>query len=304
MKMRSWMVVFAVASVGTVLQAQPAGGVPDVWQRYQDKLSPVADYSVTMITQSGGHSFTSRMWRLAPKMRMEMDEAGMGQMAMIVDPEAASDPAGKGVSYTLFVARKMYMKSALAAAQASAAKADADLKVEELGKETINSLVCDKRRVIVTETATKKTHVVLLWVSSAVRNMPVQVESTEQGVTATIQFRDYNFEKPAANLFVLPEDYAPMGVGMFPGMSSGVMPGPAAPASPQPPPAVPSLTVGSPAARVTVQSGGTQIAITNVPPVTAPAQDAGDVAKQALKDTTQSAVQEGVNQGVKKLFGW
>jgi len=31
---------------------------------------------------------------------------------------------------------------------------------------------------------------------------------------------------------------------------------------------------------------------------------AGDIARQALKDTAQGAVQEGINQGVKKLFGW
>ena len=126
MTTRLWMVVLASVSASFSLCAQQPGGA-GVWQKFQDKLAPIADYSVTMVTLSGGNSSTSRMARLAPKMRMEMETPGMGSMAMIMDPEAANDKGGKGVSYTLFVAQKMYMKQALTPAGART-KTDADLK--------------------------------------------------------------------------------------------------------------------------------------------------------------------------------
>ena len=295
MTTRLWMVVLASVSASFSLCAQQPGGA-GVWQKFQDKLAPIADYSVTMVTLSGGNSSTSRMARLAPKMRMEMETPGMGSMAMIMDPEAANDKGGKGVSYTLFVAQKMYMKQALTPAGART-KTDADVSVEELGKDTVAGLICDKRRLTITEIATKQAHVMLLWVSSSVRNMPVQMESTEQGVTSVIQFRNYSFEKPAANLFVVPADFVVMGGGMFPGMPAGA----AAPDGVSAP-AAPMVTLGSPALGVTVHPGGTAVVTTNVP-VAAP-QDVGEAAKQAAKDTTQSAVQEGVNRGFKKVFGW
>ena len=304
MTTRLWMVVLATVCTSASLYAQQPGGGSDVWQRYQDKLAPVADYAVTMATLSGGHSFTSRMWRLTPKTRMEMEAPGMGSMAVIVDPEAANDQGGKGLSYMLFLSQKMYRKTALSAAQADKAKADADIKVEELGQETINNLVCDKRRVTVTEAATKQAHVILLWVSSFVHNMPVQMESTERGVPLIIQFRDYNFEKPAASLFVVPADFAAMGGGMFPGMPGGAVPGTVS-ALPETS-AAPAIPVTAAAAPVTVQAGGVQVVLTTNAAVvpSAPVVDPAEAAKQAAKDAANNAAQEGVSRGLRKVFGW
>lgn len=293
--------ILLVASIAAQVSAQsvPASN-PDVWLRFQDKLVTVSDYAVTMTMVSGGHSLTSRLWRLAPRTRMEFAVPNFGTVANIFDPEAANDQGGKGVSYMLFVENKCYRKTALPPAQGSTAKSDTDVKTEELGKETIQGLVCDKRRMTVTESSTKQAHVMLLWTSSFVRNMPVQFESTEQGVTTRLQFRDYNFDKPAASLFVVPADYVAMpGVPTMPGVPA--MPGVAAPA-PVAPPTAPSISVGSPLLNVTVQPNMSAPVITNRPATAA--DDVGEVAKEAAKSATQNAVQEGVNRGLKKAFGW
>ena len=74
-----------IAATATCLPAQsvPNSG-PDIWLRFQDKMAPVSDYAVTMTMASGGQSLTSRLWRLAPRTRMEFTMANFGTIASIV----------------------------------------------------------------------------------------------------------------------------------------------------------------------------------------------------------------------------
>ncbi|MFZ4395062.1 MAG: hypothetical protein ACOYOU_05475 [Kiritimatiellia bacterium] len=50
---------------------------------------------MTMV--SGGHSLTSRLWRLAPRTRMGFTMPGFGTMANIFDPEAAKSATQNAV---------------------------------------------------------------------------------------------------------------------------------------------------------------------------------------------------------------
>jgi outer membrane lipoprotein-sorting protein len=305
MHLHPWSVAVAALLASLSLQAQQPGGSPVIWQKFQDKFGPVQDYAVTMVSQSGGNSFSSRVYRLATRTRMEMEAQGMGGMAMISDPEAPNDKGGKGVAYSLFLTQKMYMKMALTPTTGGNGQTDADVSVEELGKETVAGLVCDKRRMTITEVASKAKHVVLLWTSSSVRNMPVQIESAEQGTTTVIQFRDYDFAKPAATLFVVPADFTPM--GGFPGMMPGGMPVRTPTAAPAPGVTVgaPSVSVGTPGVSVATPAVGVSVQPSPAAPVTNTApQTMEDAVKQGVKDGTQNAVQEGVNRGLKKVFGW
>jgi len=288
MSARLWFPGFVAGLACTALRAQMPDG--NAWQKYCEKVSPVPDYSVTMVMQGGDHVMTSQVARLAPRMRTEMSLPGMGAMVSIVDPEAANDRGGKGVAYTLFPARKTYMKHALSPSTPVQDKATpADVKIEELGKETVDGMLCDKRRLTLVEGAGQPAHVVLVWTAPAVRNMPVRFESLDQGMPVRIAFRDYRFDKPAASLFVVPSNY--VAGGMFPGMPGmgGFVP-PAAPAAD--------------AAAADSEAGG----MPAVPPVPAPAvtnaPSMGDSVKDAAKETTRSAVQEGVNRGLRKVLNW
>jgi len=180
-------------------------GASAAWMKYQDKLSPVKDYTVTTVMEVEGQAVTSKMFKLGQKVRMEIAMQGM-QSVTLLDPEA---DGGKGASYVLMPMMKTYMK--MPVPPDAAAKADdADVKIEELGKEDVDGVACSKRRVTITDNG--RAMVMTLWSSPKAKDMPVKMEMTEP-TRVVIKFKDYDFTKPAADLFTLPADYKAMDMG-------------------------------------------------------------------------------------------
>jgi hypothetical protein len=287
----------ALALLAAGARAQSRGPGGEAWMKHLDKLGFARDYTVTMETEAEGSVFSSRMARLAPKTRMEMEMPQMGRMVTILDPEAANDRGGKGVTWMLFPASKTYMKMAAPAADAEGTS-KAEVKVEELGKETMDGMVCEKRRLTVADPDTRRTQVTLFWTAAAVKNMPVRIETTEGG-RAVVRFKDYDFAKPAADLFAVPADYTP---GGFPGIMGEFTPPttPAMPATPAMPtmPAPPAMpAVPAPPAAPTLPQAVTAATNAAVQP------DPGQAAKEAAKEAARGAVNEGINRGLNRLFG-
>jgi hypothetical protein len=281
---------------GLMLHAQTRMGSSDVWQRYSEKMGFSGDYSVTMETQSGGHTMRSRMARLAPKTRMEMDAPGMGQMIALHLPEEPNSKGGKGVSYTLFPATKTYMRMDASVSPDEKAKQEGTVKIEELGKETLDNQVCLKRRITITEPRSTVPHVVLLWCAAAVKNMPVRMETEEGRDKTVIRFLDYDFKKPDAALFQVPKDYTPG--GFFPGA-----PGRGAAPDAEAMRRAAEQAAADEAAQAAAAKASAPAEAQKTPPVD-PAQDAANEAKDAAKENTRNAVREGVNAGFRKAFGW
>jgi len=173
--------------------------------KYQDKISPVKDYSVTTVMGIRDQTVTSKMVRSGKKARMEIAMEGMGMQAItIMDPDA---DGGKGAMFTLMPAMKTCVKMAIPP-DAAPDKPDAkepDIKIEELGKEQVDGVACDKRRVTITP-ADGKTQTMLVWLSPAAKNMPVKIEMTAP-TAMIIKFKDYDFQKPSEDLFKVPADY-------------------------------------------------------------------------------------------------
>ena len=204
MQMKWWLAV-GVVLAGSLAWAQGRGGMSAraAWMKVQEKLSPVQEYSVTMVMEAEGQAMTSKMFKAGKKVRMEVSMQGM-QAITLVDPEA---DGGKGASYMLMPMMKTYMKTPLP--PEAAAKADddkADVKIDELGKEDVDGVSCVKRRVTVTVTTDGKAVTMTMWSSPKAKDMPVKVSMTEPAAM-TILFKDYDFTKPAADLFTIPADY-------------------------------------------------------------------------------------------------
>jgi len=243
-----------------MLWAQGSGMTPSAWMKMQDKVSPIQDYSVTMVVDASGQAMSIKMYKLGKKVRSDIAMQGM-QMSSIVDPEADE---GKGVSYTLMHAMKSYIKSSPLVADAAQAAADADkadVKIEELGKEDVDGAPCDKRRV--TSIVDGRSQTFLVWTSPKVKDMPVKLAMTEPAA-ATILFKDYNFEKPSADLFKVPADYKGNDLGQM-------MQAPPRGAVTPPPP---------PPAGTTVR----------------------EAARDTANEAANEAAKEGINRAIRKIF--
>lgn len=293
---RFGFIVSACLLPGLLLQAQTRGGSSDVWHRYSEKMGFAGDYSVTMETQSGGHTMRARMARRAPNTRMELDAPGIGPMISLHLSEEANSKGGKGVSYSLFPATKTYMRMDASASPDAKAKQEGTVKIEELGQETIEKQVCQKRRITITEPRSPAPHVLLLWCASAVKNMPVRMETGEGREKTVIRFFDYDFKKPDAALFQVPRDYTPG--GFFPGAPGR---GPATDAEAMRRAA--EQAAADEAAREAAAKAGTPVEVQQAAPAD-PARDVANEAKEAAKENTRNAVREGVNAGFRKAFGW
>ena len=201
MKM-NWLVTVGLVLVGSLSWAQGQGMV-----QHMDKLLPVKEYAVTMVMDTGGQPMSTKMFRLDKKMRMEITMQGF-QMVTIIDPDADD---GKGAAYALMPMMKTYTK--MPAPPNAAATSDddkVDIKTEELGKEDVDGVSCDKRRVTITDNG--KTYTVTLWASPKDKDMPVKMEMAEPN-KVVIKYKDYDFAKPAADLFTLPADYKASDMG-------------------------------------------------------------------------------------------
>ena len=206
MKIQWWLTIGLVLT-GSLAWAQGRvmGGTV---MNHMDKLLPVKDYSVTMLMDAGGQTISTKTFKLGKKMRVEIAQQGF-QMVTLLDPDADD---GKGAAYVLMPMMKTYMKQP--APPAATAPADnVDIQTEELGKEDVDGVPCDKRRVTITDNGT--TYTITLWASPKDKDMPVKMEMAEPN-KVIIRYKDYDFTKPAADLFTLPADYK---AGDFGGMA-------------------------------------------------------------------------------------
>ncbi|OPZ25021.1 MAG: hypothetical protein BWZ02_02637 [Lentisphaerae bacterium ADurb.BinA184] len=295
MNIRSCIASLAVASLlGAASLAAaappPAGGDP--MGRLQSAMGWIRDYSVTVETtlpDAAGTTHASRMAQLAGKTRMDMAMPGMGEVAILHLPEQKDRNGNPGVSYILFPATKTYVETPRPQGNQGAAVTKEQMTIEELGKETLDAMVCDKRRIQVTDPETKQVHSTLVWTSPAVKNMPVKLETGEGGQRVVVRFRDYEFGKPDAALFVLPADYT-VNTMMQVMMGQG--------AAGQAKAAEAAQEAGETAAGAQAAEEG---AATGT--ATGAAEAAKDEAVKTLQDNVRQGVRDGINTGVRKLFG-
>jgi len=199
MQNRSVMTIGAIVTAG-LLQAQGPGMNNAAWMKFQDKLTPVKEYSATLVMEVSGQTITSKMFQSGKKTRTEIATQGM-QIISITDPEADD---GKGAMYMLMPVMKTYTKMPFPADAAGQADKEPDIKIEEIGKEDVDGVSCDKRRVTIT--ADGKEQVMTMWLSAAAKNMPVKMEMAAP-TAVVIKYKDYDFKKPSADLFTVPADY-------------------------------------------------------------------------------------------------
>ena len=134
-----------------------------------------------------------------PEAMEQMKTMGMDSMVTITRPDQKN-------IYVAYPGLKAY---ALVPLQEQDDASEADkFKIEstELGKETVDGHACIKNKVIVTDSNGDK-HESTVWNATDLKKFPVKIETTEQGHTVTMLYKDVKLAKPAASLFDPPADF-------------------------------------------------------------------------------------------------
>ena len=137
--------------------------------------------------------------QMRPQDAAHMKAMGMGTIVNITLP-------AEKISYKIFPDMQAYVESPIR--NPEAAKPESDFKIEttEVGKETIDGHPCVKNKAVVTDADGQK-HESIVWNATDLNKFPVKIESSEEGHTVTMLFKNVKLSKPAASQFAPPSDF-------------------------------------------------------------------------------------------------
>lgn len=151
------------------------------------------------------------------KLRLEMNLSSARGSQM--NPESANQMKAMGMDKTITISRpdlklnyivfpglNAYVTSP--AQDQDSNKPDSAFKIDttELGQETIDGHPCIKNKVVVTDEQGQP-HESTVWNATDLKKFPVKIVTSDQGNSATIQFKNVKTSKPDAALFNPPAGY-------------------------------------------------------------------------------------------------
>lgn len=166
-----------------------------------------AAYSVDLVVRAGDQNITMKRFIDSGRIRSEMNVEGQDIVMIEMGDE-------KGTMITLMPGEKRAIRQTRAGMvamapqeaakhEAQAAEAAADVKVDDLGEETIDGRVVKKMRFKMAEGQT------LGWFDKTT-GAPVKMESDAQGHKSSIEWKNFSPGPQAAKLFEVPKGYEVM----------------------------------------------------------------------------------------------
>lgn len=137
--------------------------------------------------------------RIPPEHMEQIKSMGMNKVVTISLP-------GKKVTDVLYPGLQAYYQTGMPAAEAAKPESQFKLETTKLGTDTIDSHSCVKDKVIVTGPEEKK-HTYTVWRAKDLKDFPIKIETTSDGRTMTMLFKEVKLSKPEASLFEPPSDY-------------------------------------------------------------------------------------------------
>lgn len=178
---------------------------------FGDNPNFTASADVQVISPRGGMNLPGKLFYSEGKFRIETDmgqiagaeqikQLGMDKVVMISLPD-------KHLSYVIYPRLQAYAPQTSAENQNAAKAAPAsDLKITELGKETVEGHACVKNQVEATDSDGKK-HTFTVWNATDLKKFPVKIAASEDKSITTVLFKDVKFEKPVVSQFEPPANY-------------------------------------------------------------------------------------------------
>ena len=137
--------------------------------------------------------------QMSPEALGQMKQMGMDKMVAISVPETKK-------VLMIYPNLKAYAEMPGQNPDAGKSAEDFDVKITELGKETVGGHECVKNKVIVTDKE-GKTHEYTVWNATDLKKFPVKIETSENNMDVVMNFKDVKFSKPDSSVFEPPSDY-------------------------------------------------------------------------------------------------
>jgi hypothetical protein len=128
-----------------------------------------------------------------------LTQMGMNTMIAISRPDAK-------VNYFVYPGMKACVRRPISAAEAAATAAGYNVQVTAVGDENVLGQNCVKNKVVVTG-ADGISHESTVWNATDLNKFPIKIETTQNGATVIMLFKDLKLEAPEAAQFDPPADY-------------------------------------------------------------------------------------------------
>jgi Domain of unknown function (DUF4412) len=129
----------------------------------------------------------------------QMKSMGMDKITMISRPD-------KKLTYMIYPGLQAYFETPIRNPEAAMPESDFKMETTELGKETVDGHPCVKNKAVVTDEKGNQ-HESTVWNATDLKDFPIKIETTENGRTMTMLFKDVKLAKPEAGQFEPPADF-------------------------------------------------------------------------------------------------
>jgi hypothetical protein len=136
---------------------------------------------------------------IPPNAAEQIKAMGMSEIVMITLPD-------KKMAFMMYPGLEAYAEMPMRDLEAATNSANYKIELTEIGKETVDGHACVKNKAVVTDDK-GKTHEFVIWNAADVKNFPIKIETTDQGQTVDMLFKDIKLAKPEASLFDPPASY-------------------------------------------------------------------------------------------------
>jgi hypothetical protein len=134
-----------------------------------------------------------------PDVAAQIRSLGMDWSVTISRPD-------KKMTYILFPSLKTYVENSIPARSALPSPAEFKVKVQNIGKETVDGFETIKKEVMVTAKDGGKQKF-RVWYAAKLGDFPIQIQTLEKTGGSIRHFRDVSLEKPAPDRFEIPADF-------------------------------------------------------------------------------------------------
>jgi|GEM_PF-98417 len=170
------------------------------------RAGKIGEFSADQVVfKDGKIQARQKIYMAKDKMRMEMSGARGGSQPIMIFRR------DKMISWTLMPKDKVYVETRMSKDEADShfvGQSDVDVKVKDLGTETINGYKCRKQRIQTTMNVMGKdvTSSSIVWISDRI-GLPLKTQGEDGTVT---ELRNIKEGRPANSLFEVPSGYEKM----------------------------------------------------------------------------------------------
>lgn len=136
---------------------------------------------------------------MPPEAVQIIKNAGMAKVVSVARPDLKQ-------VLIIYPDQKSMLRMPMEEKDVKAALGDAKVSKTVLGKETIDGHACTKNKVVMTDAQGRATEATT-WNASDLKEFPIQIQSTENGMTSLLKFSDVRFTKQDPALFEAPTGY-------------------------------------------------------------------------------------------------